>query len=243
MEAASAQATQQQQQQQPPGGGQSRGFSSFPRIDESPQGTADLAFGILPVLGRGSLEHARHGSGAYAQVLEAQVGGCSHGHAGHQISFGSKSILPAVCVSVRGCISSHSSVSVLPPSQASQMSGDDVAAGAGQGGRSPGGQPAQPASAPPGALPASQRSSAEHLRPSPFDNAPHPPGPSTLVHGGSNERDFRQQPGPAGGHIAAGPAATAATQDTDGVAEPDPAPQMQMSSLMSGWVPDEEQTD
>ena len=78
MEAGAQAIQQQQQQQQPPTEGQSRGFSSFPRIDDSPLGTADLAFGIGgPVLSRDSLEHARHGSGAYAQVLEAQVGGCS----------------------------------------------------------------------------------------------------------------------------------------------------------------------
>ena len=87
-------------------------------------------------------------------------------------------------------------------------------------------------------LPASQRSSAEHLRPSPFGDAPQAPGPTKLVHGGSLERDYQQQPDATAGRVATGPAAM---QDSGGVAGPVPSPQM--STLMSGWVPDEEQTD
>jgi hypothetical protein len=72
--AISAQATRQQPGNKPAGMQQSRSFSSFPRTDDSPRAdTADVSFAAPPVLKRDSLQ--QHGSGAYAHLLEAQVGG------------------------------------------------------------------------------------------------------------------------------------------------------------------------
>jgi hypothetical protein len=253
----SAQATRQQPGNKPAGLQQSRSFSSFPRTDDSPRAdTADLTFAAPPVLGRESSQ--QHGSGAYAHLLEAQVGG-----RGTYGAYGTWRRQAAHflcrCDSSEGWDAPTTLFCLLPPSQASLLSPSTASAGdqpprdfapsgsfglelnapghPGQALRSVG-LAAVPGGSSPPRLPASQRSSAEHLRPSPFGDAPQPPGSPKLVHRGSLEHDYQRQPDTTVGPVAPGPAVT---HDTGGVAGPVPSPQM--STLMSGWVPDEEQTD